>query len=81
MKIQGVIMNFKKIFNDNTRDISRNFSGAVVGSVGSVQFLIIPCSSLYLFSRSVGPFQCIVQYQLQEFSLLYLSLPEWSPLC
>ena len=35
MKIKGVIMNLKKIFNDNTRDISRNFSGAVVGSVGS----------------------------------------------
>ena len=36
------------------------FSGAVVGSVGSVQFQIVPCSSLYFFSRSVGPIQCIV---------------------
>ena len=30
-----------------------------MGSVGSVQFQIVPCSSLY-FSRSVGPFQCLV---------------------
>ena len=37
-----------------------NFSGAVVGSVGSVQFQIVPYSSLYLFSRSIGPLQCIV---------------------
>ena len=40
--------------------ISRNFSGAVVGSVGSVQFQIVPCSSLYLFSRSIGSLQCLV---------------------
>ena len=26
-----------------------------MGSVGSVQFQIVPCSSLYLFSRSIGP--------------------------
>ena len=37
--------------------MSRNFSGAVVGSMGSAQFQIVPCSSLY-FSRSIGPFQC-----------------------
>ena len=37
-----------------------NFFGAVVGSVGSVQFQIVPCSSLYFFSRSIGPFQCLV---------------------
>ena len=37
-----------------------NFSGAVMGSVGSVQFQIAPCSNLYLFSRSIGPLQCIV---------------------
>ena len=30
-----------------------------MGSVGSVQFQIVPCSSLY-FSRSIGPFQCLV---------------------
>ena len=39
--------------------MSRNFSGAVESSVGSVQFQIVPCSSLY-FSRSIGPFQCLV---------------------
>ena len=31
-----------------------------MGSVGSVQFQIVSCSSLYLFSRSIGPFQCSV---------------------
>ena len=31
-----------------------------MGSVGSVQFWIFPCSSLYLFSRSIGLFQCLV---------------------
>ena len=51
MKIKGVIRDLKfekskKNLNDNTKDISRNFSGAVVGSVGSVQFQIVPCSSL-----------------------------------
>ena len=30
-----------------------------MGSVGSVQFQIVPCSSLY-FSRSVGPFHSLV---------------------
>ena len=44
----------------NSKNISRNFSGAVVGSVGSVQFQIAPCSSLYLFSRSIGTLQCLV---------------------
>jgi len=42
MKIKGVIedlkLKTKNFFNDNSRNISRNFSGAVVGSVGSVQF-------------------------------------------
>ena len=59
MKIKGVIknLNLKKIKSDNSKNISRNFSGAVVGSVGSVQFQIVPCSSLY-FSISIGPFQC-----------------------
>ena len=31
-----------------------------MGSMGSVQFQIVPCSSLYLFSRSIGPLQCLV---------------------
>ena len=59
MKINGEIkdLNIKKIKNDNSKNISRYFSGAVVGSVGSVQFHIVPRSSLY-FSRSIGPFHC-----------------------
>ena len=28
--------------NDNSKNISRNFSGAVVDSVGSIQFQIVP---------------------------------------
>ena len=59
MKIKGVIEDLKIIFlifsKDNSKNVSRNFSGAVVDSVGSVQFQIVPCSSLY-FSRSIGPF-------------------------
>ena len=39
--------------------MSWNFSGAVVGSVGSVQFQIVPCPRSYLFSVSVGPLQCL----------------------
>ena len=31
-----------------------------MGSVGSVQFQIVPCFSLYLFSRSISPLQCLV---------------------
>ena len=62
MKIKGVIKNLKiknknKLKNDNIKNISKNFSGALEGSVGSVQFQIVPCSTLY-FSRSIGPFQC-----------------------
>ena len=37
--------------------MSRNFSGAVVDSAGSVQCQIVPCSSLYFFSSSIGAFQ------------------------
>ena len=63
MKIKGVINNFKikklKLKNANSKNISRNFSGAVEGSVWSVQFQIVSCSSLYFFSRSIGPFQCL----------------------
>ena len=63
MEIKGIIEDLKikkqlkNLKNDNSKNISRNFSGAVAGSVGSVQFQIVPCSSLY-FSRSIGPFQC-----------------------
>jgi len=42
------------------KNISRNLSVAVVGSVGSLQFQIVSCSSLYFFSTSIGPFQCLV---------------------
>ena len=45
MKIKGgnkglkIFLNLK---NENSRNISRNFSGAVEGSVESVQFQIVP---------------------------------------
>ena len=45
MKIKRIIedlKNKKKFKNDNSKNISRNFSGAVVDSVGSVQFQIVP---------------------------------------
>ena len=60
MKIKGVIKNLKKFKNSNSKNISRNFSGAVEDSVGSVQFQIVPCFSLHFFLRSIGPFQCLV---------------------
>ena len=49
MKIKGVIEDLKKslknLKNDISKNISRNLPRAVVGSVGSVQFQIVPCSS------------------------------------
>ena len=46
MKIKGVIEDLKilKKKNDckNSKNISRTFSGVVVGSVGSVHFQIVP---------------------------------------
>ena len=62
MKIKGVIENLKikkikKNDRESIRNISRTFSGVVVGIVASVQFRIVPWSSLY-FSRSIGPFLC-----------------------
>ena len=48
MKIKGVIEDLKmkkKFFNlknDNSKNISRTFSGVVVDSVGSVHFQIVP---------------------------------------
>ena len=62
MKIKGVIedLKFLKKFNlknDNSKNISKTFSGAVVDSVGTVHFQIGPWSGLY-FSRSIGPFLC-----------------------
>ena len=47
----------KKNDHKNSKDISRTFSGGVVGSVRSVHFWIVPWSGLY-FSRSIGPFLC-----------------------
>ena len=69
MKIKGVIedLNFfkkvkrkeekKKNDRKNSKDISRTFSGVLVGRVGSVHFRIVPWSGLY-FSRSIGSFLC-----------------------
>ena len=64
MKIKGVIEDLKilkkfKKKNDckNSKNISRTFSGVVVGIVGSVHFRIVPWSGLY-FSRSIGPSLC-----------------------
>ena len=44
MKIKGVIedLKFKKLKNDNDKNLSMTFSGGVVDSVGSVHFLIVP---------------------------------------
>ena len=60
MKIKGVIKNLKinMIKNGNSKNIAKKFSGVVEGSVGSVQFQIVPRSTLYFFSQSIGPFQC-----------------------
>ena len=55
-----------------------NFSGAVVGSVGLVQFQITPCSSLH-FSISIGPFR-VVGVIYRDFNLLHQSLPKRFPL-
>ena len=65
MKIKGVIedlkffKNLKKKENDhkNSKNISRTFSGVIVGIVGSVHFWLVPWSSIYL-SRSIGPSLC-----------------------
>ena len=48
MKIKGVredlkiFLNFFNLKNDNSKNISRTFSGGVVDSVGSVHFQIVP---------------------------------------
>ena len=44
MKIKGVIEDLKNfnLRNDNSKNISKNFSGAVADSVGSVQFQVVP---------------------------------------
>ena len=45
----------KKNDHKNSEDISRTFSGVIVGSVGSVHFWIVPWSGLH-FSRYICPF-------------------------
>ena len=62
MKINGVILDLKINFffnlkNDNSKNISKTFSGAVVDSVRSIHLQILPWSSLY-FLRSTGPCLC-----------------------
>ena len=48
MEIKGIIEDLKikkqlkNLKNDNSKNISRNFSGAVVDSVGSVHFQVVP---------------------------------------
>ena len=45
MKTKGVIedlKNFLNLKNDNSKNISRTFSGVIVDSVGSVHFQIVP---------------------------------------
>ena len=68
MKIKAVIkdLKIKKFKNINSKNISRNFSGAVVGSVESVQFQIVPCFSLYFFSRSIAPLRCLVNVNYRD---------------
>ena len=49
MKVKGVIKKyFFKLRSDNSETISRNFYGAVVGSLGSVQKLF--CGSCSTFN-------------------------------
>ena len=58
MKVKRIIKNWLFIIKIYiSKSISGNFSGAVVGSVGSVQCQIVLCSSLYFFSSSIGAFQ------------------------
>ena len=56
LKNKKDFLNFN-LRNDNSKNISRTFSGSVADLVGSVHFQIVPWSGLYL-SRSVGPFLC-----------------------
>ena len=57
-KVKGVVEDLKILkkrnYSKNSKNISRIFSGFVVGSV---HFWLVPWSDLY-FSRSIGPFLC-----------------------
>ena len=64
MKIKGAIEDLiikknqkRRMIVKIVKNISKTFSGGVVGIVGLVHFWIVPWSSLY-FSRSIGPFLC-----------------------
>ena len=57
MKIKGVIENlkfkkYKKKDCKNSKNISRTFSGGVVGIVGSVHFWIVSWSGCHLWGRT-----------------------------
>ena len=58
--------------------MSRNFSGAVAVSVGSVQFQIAPCFSLQ-FWISIAP-SGVVSVNYRDFNLLHRSLLKRFPL-
>ena len=53
MEIKGIIEDLKikkqlkNLKNDNSKNISRSFSGAAADSVGSVHFQIVPWSGSY----------------------------------
>ena len=68
LKIKNFFFNLK---NDNSKNISKTFSGALADSVGSVHFQIVPWSGL-CFSRSIGPFLCSVQFSSVAQSCLTL---------
>ena len=64
MKIQGVIKNlyfFKKFKIDNSKNISRNFSGGVVGMWGQFSFrqFLVPA---YTSSQGHGPPPMLSQF-------------------
>ena len=83
MKIKGVIRNLKVkiIKNGNSKNIAKSFSGVVEGSVGSVQFQIVPFSSLYFLPKSVGPFQCLVSVNYRVLICCTCHLQSGFPLC
>ena len=58
--------------------IVKIYLGISLELFGSVQFQIVPCSSLCFFSRSIDLFQSLVNVS-QSFNLLYWSLLEWFP--